>query len=767
MSRRSVYFGAKKPELLGSFKPNTKHEPQSNDTHRASIDFNGSNEYLANTTQQTIGITGTWSVAAWFRLDSVSSEMSIVRVTDATASNNLIDIEVQGGEAGDPIQIFVTDSGGTTIQNKRFSVFVGTARWHHVVLTWDGTDTVFYLDGRETSATTTTTDSAGTMTDSNRGIRIGSDHAGNTILNGGVQSASIWDVVLTGDEVIQIFNHGCGGAVDLANNHGDYASAANLQHWWRVGFDASDIGKDYGYGTAIDVMDNASNISSDDVRGFGPDGAYVDLNGSNEYYRNTTAQSIGVANEWTVAGWFRSDGITSNDTPFHIGHTSGNSQILIEMTGALSDGRLRVFITDSSGSTIKDYSWLAVFSLVQWVHVTATWDGTTLKAYRNGVDLGDPDVTDTDSTGVMADDDRKVGIGMLDNNPSPFLTWNGGIHSVAVWNRAMPATAIKAVYNGGFKDIDLTKRALQYNYHNKLAHWWRCGQPTSSTFGTGQTLCVDYVASGGIDVEANSNGITFVDVFVEEQIARGTSISLDGSTEYLGADSAVLGFADSWTISTWYYTDKNNVWEIVFDTSAASNVSRLQIALRGDDPSPGLGNDPQTNGVQIFLGDSSGGTLKNWYFKSGFTTNTWYNLIATWDGSTLTIYRNGVDVTSSFGKVTDAAGSMADSSRQIYVGRNWAADNRYFSGYQSSTAIWNTALSSDEVAEVYSSRNSIDLRYNRNAYVSGANLVHWWKLGEDSDSIGKDFAAGSTPTVSVDELSTGITTDNIFGESPQ
>jgi hypothetical protein len=166
------------------------------------------------------------------------------------------------------------------------------------------------------------------------------------------------------------------------------------------------------------------------------------------------------------------------------------------------------------------------------------------------------------------------------------------------------------------------------------------------------------------------------------------------------------------------------------------------------------------------VADSGGTTLKNWYFKSGFSASTWYNLTLTWDGTNLLIYRNGVDVTSSFGKVNDDAGSFADDSRQVFVGRNAAADNRYFSGNQAFTAIWNSVLTNVEVAEVYSAHVSIDLRYNRNAYVSAANLVHWWKLGEDSDDIGKDYTITTTP-ISLNELSTGITTDNIEGNAPQ
>jgi hypothetical protein len=54
--------------------------------------------------------------------------------------------------------------------------------------------------------------------------------------------------------------------MNLALNSGNYVSKANLVHWWRLGHDSGDIGKDYGTGSPfIDVMTNAANISAADI----------------------------------------------------------------------------------------------------------------------------------------------------------------------------------------------------------------------------------------------------------------------------------------------------------------------------------------------------------------------------------------------------------------------------------------------------------------------------------------------------------------------
>ena len=52
--------------------------------------------------------------------------------------------------------------------------------------------------------------------------------------------------------------------MDLNEDFGGYESSTNLQHWWKLGEDLDDIGKDYAASPsqgAIDVNENSANIA--------------------------------------------------------------------------------------------------------------------------------------------------------------------------------------------------------------------------------------------------------------------------------------------------------------------------------------------------------------------------------------------------------------------------------------------------------------------------------------------------------------------------
>ncbi len=86
------------------------------------------------------------------------------------------------------------------------------------------------------------------MTDTSRPIMIGSNLDGSSPASGKFYALGIWSSVLTSGEQLTLAS-GADATVDFftdwRTNHGDYASAATLQHYYRPGLGAN-IGKDYG-----------------------------------------------------------------------------------------------------------------------------------------------------------------------------------------------------------------------------------------------------------------------------------------------------------------------------------------------------------------------------------------------------------------------------------------------------------------------------------------------------------------------------------------
>jgi len=118
--------------------------------------------------------------------------------------------------------------------------------------TWDGTDLVGYGGGAAKTPTSTPTDNAGTMTNTDRVIKLG----GNTTVGtfaGRIHQLQIWNSVLGANEVASLYNNGVGSVIDASRNFGDYSSSANLVHWYRLGKIATFIGMGKDFAGNLDL----------------------------------------------------------------------------------------------------------------------------------------------------------------------------------------------------------------------------------------------------------------------------------------------------------------------------------------------------------------------------------------------------------------------------------------------------------------------------------------------------------------------------------
>ena len=79
----------------------------------------------------------------------------------------------------------------------------------------------------------------------------------------------------------------------------------------------------------------------------------------------------------------------------------------------------------------------------------------------------------------------------------------------------------------------------------------------------------------------------------------------------------------------------------------------------------------------------------------------WNHVAAVHNGTSIDLYLNGVEVASSTtaGTVTDSSNTNTDN---LIIGSNGIASNRWFDGKMQNARIWSRALSSTEVATLYS-----------------------------------------------------------------
>lgn len=244
---------------------------------------------------------------------------------------------------------------------------------------------------------------------------------------------------------------------------------------------------------------------------------------------------------------------------------------------------------------------------------------------------------------------------------------------------------------------------------------------------------------------------------------RYVSVNKGVSDRILSQTQTTIGIGNAWTIRA------------VFNTLGhpGYNAGRKWVAIE-----PPLGNT--FNRIRCFIGnffgpayateiyDDAGVLRKSYVFGAFAEQNDWVDFTVTWDGTNLRGYRDAVEL-SPFKAVDDVVTQQDDSvSRIVAVGSDatgGGSDNQSLAGLYHLVAVWNTALASDEIHEVYQGgQRFFDPKVNRNAYQSANNLRHFWLFGNDITRIGFDYA--DTASGFRFPNSVGINAADVRHESP-
>ncbi|KKL81111.1 hypothetical protein LCGC14_1998030, partial [marine sediment metagenome] len=241
---------------------------------QVSIDLDGTSESIANTTLSDLGIANDWTIGLWIKpgagmlaVDLVQG--TIIHFTPSSGAINRIKLDLIFETPG-RIRWELEDSGGTSFKDLRWDDALTEDVWTFLSCTWDGTNFIAYKDGVDMgTADIVNTNDAGTMTSTNRRVGLGvnaNDTAPfETAVESIYHSAMIWNTALSPAAMSTVYNAGGASTFDPNENAGSYVSADNLRHWWPLGLDSSDIGKDYATFSPIDVLANAVNVTAADI----------------------------------------------------------------------------------------------------------------------------------------------------------------------------------------------------------------------------------------------------------------------------------------------------------------------------------------------------------------------------------------------------------------------------------------------------------------------------------------------------------------------
>lgn len=250
---------------------------------------------------------------------------------------------------------------------------------------------------------------------------------------------------------------------------------------------------------------------------------------------------------------------------------------------------------------------------------------------------------------------------------------------------------------------------------------------------------------------------TFPLTLFSGELDNTTSIVFDGVDEYITMpDSSSLDISPDITMSCWFKTTSTTNVTLMSKWGFAAGGHRAYLL------SVSVGK------IRVIISEDGLSDLlksKDYLTTAAFNDGNWHHVAATLDtsGNVLKIYVDGVDqaVVKSF---DFALTSIVNSADPVNIGAFNSGGVQLMDGHIDEPSLWDTALSASEVTAIYNSGTPIDLKNNHGNYVSAANLVAWWRMGDiDTYPTVLDQTANNNDGTMTNMSAANIVNDVPFG----
>jgi len=488
---------------------------------------------------------------------------------------------------------------------------------------------------------------------------------------GKIDDVRIYNRAISATEIRQLYNQGAltkqaSSPIVTATSSCSTGLSCGLVGYWT--FD----GKDMPNGVALDKSGNRNhgnlvNISTSTFYTSGKIGQGLKFDGTNDYVvsdlNKTTIGSIP-----SISLWVKSNTSQTTKGVFQIadGLTNSLPWILIQRDST----SLKFFLHGAYRITLT-------FNDNEWHHIVILYDGTTWRSYLDGVAGG----TFVGASGSFLG--AKTWIG---NGYNGYF--NGSMDDVRIYNRALSATEVRQLYNLG---ANSHLNVSQNNINSGLVGYWTMdGKDTPWTTSTAATTK---------DKSGNGNTGTLTNMTQSTATAPGKigqGLKFDGVDDFVNLSNLTdLDFSqeNAFTLAAWVYPDGSNAAKGIFSrggtfTTAGSEIYNLSI----------LNTDATkwrfavSDGTNLIIGHSLAGTV---------SANTWQHMAVAWNGTTLTLYKNGASIQSASGTFTGLWNGDDVNDRKTSIGQDARGNSLFFKGKIDDVRTYSRALSATEISQLY------------------------------------------------------------------
>ncbi|WP_415296825.1 LamG-like jellyroll fold domain-containing protein [Cellulosimicrobium sp. SJTW-1] len=439
----------------------------------------------------------------------------------------------------------------------------------------------------------------------------------------------------------------------------------------------------------------------------GRSGTAVRSDGVTGYVRVPDVTALDLTTGMTVSAWVRPE---HTATQYVVKKASQGTTDGYEL-GLASGGRPFLRLNHaSSGDSYRVDATSSYPTDGTWVHLAGTYDGTRLRIYVNGVEQASKAGPASIGTNSLP-----LGIGA---EPNGTRATKGAVDTVRLYDRALTATEVSALYAGGSASPTPTPDPTPAPTPDPTPAPTPDPTPTPTptpaptptpdptpdptpaptpdptpTPDPGPTLPVGAVAAWGFDegqgtmaVDGTTNGATASLRSGATWAAglSGTALGLDGVDDFARVeDTPALDLSGPMSVSAWVRPEQKAT-QYVLKKAAQGVTDGYELGL--------------ANGGTAFLRfnhASSGDTYRVDTTSPYPTDGTWVHLVGTYDGSQMRIFVNGVEQASK-------AGPAAVGTNALRLGIGAEPDGmRPVKGRLDGVRLYARALSAAEVAQLY------------------------------------------------------------------
>jgi len=681
--------------------------------------------------------------------------------------------------------------------------FIADNSWHFVGITCTNGLIQLYINGIASGASLQMSPN---VNGANKALGANIDNSANNNFIGSLDDFGIWNRALTPTEITNLYNSintpaptvsvspsstticpgnpttltasACGSTACSSSGLPTSLQTGLVGYWPFCG-NANDASGNGNNGTV-----NGATLTSDR---YGNTSSAYNFNGSSNYIDVGNNNSLN-SNIVTISAWYNAVDYGSSAQGFQ-----GNLVSKREQSGWGGAYQLALMSNPSNlvyapytiaGQNGNVYSTLQ--PLGQWIHVVYVHDLNSARIYINGVLSGTTLVS-----GGLTFNNLPVWFGARPNAGGLSHFFNGKLDDIAIWNRALTATEIQQLYTtsdatyswspGGETTPSITVSPTTTTTYTVTAT--ANGQsstssavvtvttpptitPSSSSICAGESTTLTATTNSNTCANLTgslSSGLVGYWPFcgnANDVSGNGNHGTVNGATlttDRFGNSNSAYNFSGSndIVISSNFYNNglTNSTISLWFNTASTSQLSQCIYNTIPHDGeafvwnhviAPNLINHFKNQNTSINLWNIFGANTLNY---SGIQTNNWIHISIVKSNLTYTYFVNGnIDKISisTIAAINEMVG-MRFGSSSAYGG------SEYFIGKLDDIAIWNRALTTAEIQQLYT---------------QGQTTYSWSPGGATTPSITVSPTSTTTYTCSVTTNGTTCSSDQVITVNP-